>query len=408
MLEFWPKDDIKLSKKTSNPILFDFYNKDIIDVGFFKYASYFNQSAYALANHVLNEDNCNSKLDMWFYPIGFLYRHSLELLLKAIGFKHFVTLDEKKEFITKGFHKLNVLLESLEFLQSVIPKEHIEWLSKFFIEIDKYDSESDSFRYPFSMKYRKTWFYKELEPVSLFKEQTHIDLIKFANKFGTAFNILKNAYNNNHIYPKLKYNTILFEGGGSYHTQCVVGYRYNKFSFYPFVTSYTECANYLFENYKKSKKEFNIVPMMYLFRNALELSLKRLLYEESCFRGEKALILMNKHKHSVYSLWHKLRDNVEEHGQPKEGDETLINVDNYIKMFHDLDPQADKFRYPTNKSLEFHFKKDQKYDLVNLNRLNNDILRFLDGVNAMIGVHNEWEADMEYEYRGTENYNDYY
>ena len=74
--------------------------------------------------------------------------------------------------------------------------EEVEWLKKYFDDLSKMDRESDSFRYPFHIVWELDEWELEGKFVikRIFNEQTHIDLIKFANKFEAAYEIIKKWY----------------------------------------------------------------------------------------------------------------------------------------------------------------------------------------------------------------------
>ena len=84
------------------------------------------------------------------------------------------------------------------------------------------------------------------------------------------------------------------EKGGNYYAQSVVGYKDNKEKFYPYTKAYLETANYLKDWMKKKVDsgenncdEYLFLPMCYLYRNCVELSLKTIWFEEieEDFRG---------------------------------------------------------------------------------------------------------------------------
>ena len=86
MEQNWPNDH-------SNFMQLGDVNENIITISgnsnlqeeFFSYALKFKKSSYLIANYVLKEPDI-SKLDNYFFSLAYLYRHSLELILKAIGF----------------------------------------------------------------------------------------------------------------------------------------------------------------------------------------------------------------------------------------------------------------------------------------------------------------------------------
>lgn len=50
---------------------------------------------------------------------------------------------------------------------------------------------------------------------------------------------------------------------------------------------------------------------------------------------------------------------------------------------------SDKFRYPTNKHLDLHFRDKKKFQIDNVNQFFGDLTSFLSAVNTMMSIHNE-------------------
>ena len=96
-----------------------------------------------------------------------------------------------------------------------------------------------------------------------------------------------------------------------------------------------------------------------------------------------------------------------EHANPSEGDTTLKDAELYIKQINDFEGASDKFRYPVDKWLKYHFKNPKYFDVEHINLFFNEILSFLNSVNSMMSSHNEIQAEMESEY-SSEMMSDYY
>ena len=117
----------------------------------FDYAEYFFEAAHKITEFILYSEHPDiGKLDTYFFSIAFLYRHCMELGLKAIGFQIIQDRDGRKEFIKDTRHNLSVILSVIEGMNySTRPEEEMEWLRKYFADLSQKDRESDSFRYPF-------------------------------------------------------------------------------------------------------------------------------------------------------------------------------------------------------------------------------------------------------------------
>lgn len=331
-------------------------------------------------------------------------------------------MDDRKFFVKDTFHNLSSVLDVITpYIDSFINGDiaAYNWLVSLFDDMSLIDKESDSFRYPFGIT-----VVKDDDPFSekpkqyaikpFIEKQTHIDLVAFANKMEIAFDIL-NSYYFESVQIKdyyKKYRPILLEEGGSYYGQSVLGYSYSRNRFSPFVESYTESAKCLldFVADNKSEKETLLFPICYLYRNAIELALKEILFEESSYDYQSALRKISKSKHKILGLWNSIKGDIGRHANAPENDSNLNNAEKYINQLNDFDSAADKFRYPTNKYLELHFKKAKKLDINNVAEFFGQLAYFLQGVCLMMSHQNDMQAEMEAEYReeSDDYYSDYY
>ncbi len=392
------KSKLKVNLSCSEPL----------DKAFYNYAIKYKTSASLLVDYLINGNDIRA-LDSYFFPLAFLYRHSIELVLKSICFKHIKDSKKGIEFLRKTFHNLGELFEMVKQLEVSILSDDadgIEWITNYFKSINEIDKESDSFRYPFSINFDREY---SIKPI--FNKQTHINLVAFANKMEVAYELLCDIYNSTFgsITDYIDLEPIFLEEGGHYHDQSVLGYKYSAYKFYLFTTAYTESADFLFKQIEKEEEnvESLFLPMCYLFRNALELSLKETLVEECSYTFQEAIAHVHDKKHKVMGLWNLIKDEICEHANAPEGDSTTKDAGLYIKQINDFDGESDKFRYPVNKYLTYHFKNPKYLDVKHINLFFGEILSFLSGVNAMMSSHNEIKAEIEAEYR-SEMMTDYY
>lgn len=377
------------------------------------YAEKFKLSAYKLTEYLLKSANI-SKLDNYFFAVAYLFRHSIELILKAIAFKYIINIEDRGEFLKRTKHNLHkLLLEIRPYVESDIKvdEDSFCWLLELFRDINNIDRESDSFRYPFGISTKKDWLGNKIYSIKpVFTEQTHIDLVKFGNKMIIAYKLLdslyKECYGKYKIDQKIK--PVFLEEGGSYYGQSVVGYKYNSKEYYPYVIAYTNSAKYLYEliSNDDNLKDGLFIPMCYLYRNAVEIALKEILFEECSFELQEALKLMNNKKHKVLGLWNLIKDEIKKHANPPKGDKTSENASKYIHQLNSIDGGGDIFRYPFSKGLNIYFKKKRKFDVDNVNNFFEELLSFFSTINGMMSKNNEimaeikaeWEAEMSSNY----------
>lgn len=100
----------------------------------FQYAEKFFMAAHKITEHLLYAEHPDIwKLDTYFFAIAFLYRHCLELGLKAVGFQYITDLDNRKNFVHDTRHNLSDILNIvLEQSGDIRPREEFEWLRTYF------------------------------------------------------------------------------------------------------------------------------------------------------------------------------------------------------------------------------------------------------------------------------------
>lgn len=350
------------------------------------------------------------KLDTYFFSIAFLYRHCMELGLKAIGFQFIDDKEERKNFIKDTRHNLSMILSAIvEKASSKRPDEEMEWLKNYFDDLSQKDKDSDSFRYPFHIVWEQgDWEYEGRFVIKkIFNEQTHIDLIKFANKFEAAYEIVRNWYNNdgaNAIEWK-EVSPVFIENGGYYYAQSVVGYKYRRKDFYPYTKAYLETANYL-KWYMKNEidsgncgsNKYLFLPMCYLYRNCVELSLKTIWFEETSENFQTKCKLMLDNKHSIAGMWKKIKPYVLEYTKDTDDSEYVEVIENYCMQVHTIDGDANKFRYPMSNNMQVYFSKNKRFDFVEMGDFFEALNNILDGIDSALNDMNEIRAEMEAEY----------
>ncbi|WP_018306006.1 hypothetical protein [Desulfitobacterium hafniense] len=412
-------EEIAAWDKCSKYIIKIIAPKDIC-VAFHQYASDFYNAAHTIASFLLETNLADiSKLDTYFFSLAFLYRHSIELNLKAIAFQTIITSNDRSNFVRDTFHNLEEILSELEGVSpSPRPNKEMDWLRKYFSDISKMDKESDSFRYPFHI-IREDWFESRRFTIKrIFEKQTHIDLVKFANKFEAAYEILDKWYMKSQDAASewKELAPVFIEEGGLYYGQAVVGYAYRRDDFYPYTFAYLETAGYLRQymkeqidlgNYDKVSGLF--LPMCYLYRNCVELNLKTIWFEETGENLQKRCKIMMDRKHSIIGMWNIIKQYVEVCANTSNDTEYIKILENYCRQLHEVDSSSSKFRYPVQKNMEPHFKENRRFDFMHTGIFLEALNNALDGISTTLDVMNEYKAEMEYEYRSEMQANcDYY
>ena len=97
---------------------------------FYDYSENFHDAAHRIAVYLLETDHPSiAELDTYFFSLAFLYRHSIELILKAISFQTILTVENRVIFAKDTFHDLEKILGEI-ISQKKCPRTEaeIKWL----------------------------------------------------------------------------------------------------------------------------------------------------------------------------------------------------------------------------------------------------------------------------------------
>ncbi len=407
-MDNWPRENPDFYKiNCSREERIKLISNGLLEEEFYKYANNFRESAHIITQDALDSQRI-SVLDINFFGLAFLYRHSIELILKGIGFKYILDTNGRKKFIKETFHNLYDITNYISrYIDEFISydRDAYEWVLEIFRDMNCIDKESDSFRYPFGIvKERKQYYFHEKEEYQtklFFPEQTHINLFAFASKMEIIFSILDSYYNGEKIITNeyKQYSSAFLETGGEYYCQSVIGYKYNGGDFHCNVKSYKNCADIILKSINKddSLKARLFMPFCYLYRNSIELIMKQILFEESSYNIQEALEIMSDCKHKLYATWKAVKKDVILHSGKSDTDETLILVEKYIIKINEFDGKAARFRYPIDKDLNLYYRREKFVDFDNVRDFFEDVFTFFDCVCNMMSVQNEQQRVIEYE-----------
>lgn len=398
----WIRQDISFTsydKKSDDKIVL--FNSTEPSDEFLIYSNYYFKAGELITKHLVNDicTQCDiSKLDTWFFAVTYLFRQSLELLLKSTLLKYNVNLSD---VISDMRHDLAIGIDLLEkhLDDATKTNNNYIWLQEYFKNISEIDKESDMFRYPFNNKMK-----------AFFKEQKHYDYISIYKNVDRARTTLFKLINKSidTYIPEFNYEPTLLIEGGDYYQQAVIGYKFSQQDFYHYIKAYSESANHLLYLMNTDTKNLDLfLPMCYLFRNSIELELKNI-YILHC-NLNKLNYDLAKYKHKILKLWITTRPTIDKYSNAPKNDNTLNDCSVYIQKLNNWDGCSSKFRYPINKSGDYFFKRETRYNFRNVANCFNDINRFFSCVHGQLDYYHEIMMDIEKEYRSCIEYDyDYY
>ena len=321
---------------------------------------------YALSREILNNQDDNIKLDCWFLAAVYLIRHSLELGLKALHCR----VQPSKRNVQKIFKECGHNLTSLfdKYVASQEPYltfDEQEWLAAFFISLESVDPKSDTFRFPFD---------------SAFLDQ-------FRNKFLNSYGVVQNMFQfDDRLVPQF------FVWGKDGWGNCYLWQPWDDPGFYPKLTGFLGAADYLFHRCDNISLKNRMFPILFLLRNALELSIKQLFFA----RVEYFASCRARHKsHRLFrDLWKNVKPFLSRYAQDTSQDLSYLEiVEKNLREVAQIDPNGDAFRYPTSYSLEYLID-NVTIDLKNAYEHMLSLINFFEGCDSMLCNVAQYEAEI--------------
>lgn len=334
----------------------------------------------------------NVKSDMWFLTGIFLVRHSLELGLKALSCRVFSRKRDIENAFEECCHDVSMLYKKYTNtrLEKYLTDEEEEWLTKYLDSLEEVDKKSDMFRFPFEDEFLSKYRDKFLNNVDI------------ANNLLQCFALVKKCIEKGIVLKedefdsKLKPEFFVFASHGI--GNCYLWQRISDEGFHVKVTGYSEVIDYVYQN-QNITNEDKLYPLIFMFRNTIELCLKRLFY--SRVDNGVPLKVFNSKRKSHYikkDLWKNVKPVIVKYANDSGEDLTTIDiVESLLDEINTLDKNGDNFRYPTSYSLEYRFD-DKILDIINVYAYLKAIINFLDSCDSMLDAIADYENEMRAEY----------
>ncbi len=359
------------------------YYEDLINLS----KEYFN-SAYIIATEICSDKyNSNVKFDMWSLPSLYLFRQSIELLLKggiAMNESCNPTLQSIFQISKHNLYKLYIELNKYTNKSNLSVIEN-EWLLKYLTDIENIDSSSDLFRYPFSYELLLEYSDNFLDVYNMWNRLIQCYSLLYNKIFGIYY--LDNNFNFNE-------EPLFFSFAKHGIGYCSLWEPTFGDGFHKQIVGYSEAGDFLFKNIKESNF-YCIYPLIFLYRNAIELTLKRLLLSQTEICVNKRKIITIKNSHNLKKdLWKNIKPMLSYYAEIQNFDLIQLEIaETYIESLNEIDKNSDTFRYPFTKSFEYKFN-NKKLDIENVHSYLKSIFSFLDACGSMMSDISEYENDM--------------
>ena len=352
----------------------------------------FYECGYKTFEEVIGSGDDNVKSDMWFLTGIFLVRHSLELGLKALLCRVLSRKRDIEDAFEECCHDVSMLFHKYtdKGLEKYLTDEEEEWLVKYLYSLEEVDKKSDMFRFPF-----------EDEFLSKYRDK-FLDNVDVANNLLQCFALIKKCIERGIVLKEdefdseLKPEFFVFASHGF--GNCYLWQRISDKGFYVKVTGYSEVIDYIYQN-QDITNEDKLYPLIFMFRNTIELCLKRLFYSR-VDNGVPLKVFNSKRKSHLIKkdLWKNVKPVIVKYANDSSEDLTTIDiVEGLLDEINALDKSGDNFRYPTSYSLEYRFD-DKKLDISNVYKYLKAIINFLDSCDSMLDELADYENEMCAEY----------
>ena len=183
----------------------------------------------------------------------------------------------------------------------------------------------------------------------------------------------------------------LFTGADDWwHNACV---NWGHFNWDLYAMGYKSAADALVDDamISGSKLDTHVFPIVFLYRQYLELRLKELVASGRSLVDRPQT---KKLDHKLEPLWSELRGIIEE-VWPDDGPEDLDAIQDYIAQFCSVDPTSTAFRYPSAKNGSPSLPGVRLINLRQLRLVMASVSQLLEGVSAAIDVYLGYKRDME-------------
>lgn len=349
----------------------------------------FYECGYKTFKEVIDSGHDNVKSDMWFLTGIFLVRHSLELGLKALLCRVLPRKREIEDAFEECCHDVSMLLKKYSDtgIEKFLANEEEEWLTKYLDSLEEVDKKSDMFRFPF-----------EDDFLSKYRDK-FLDNVDVANNLLQGFALVKKCIEKGIVHKEDEFDSTLkpefFVFASHGFGNCYLWQRISDEGFHVKVTGYNEVIDFIYQNQMISNKD-KLYPLVFMFRNTIELCLKRLFY--SRVDNGVPLKVFNAKRRSHYikkDLWKNVKPVIVKYAN--DSGEDLMTVDIVERLLDEinaLDKNGDNFRYPTSYSLEYRFD-DKIIDISNVYTYLKAIINFLDGCDSMLDAIADYESEMK-------------
>lgn len=338
----------------------------------------------------------NTKTDAWFLTGIYLVRQGIELGIKALICRSSIKNTGIQDAFKTYCHDLYGLFDKYSSIseEEYLSANEKQWLVKYLESLESIDEKSDMFRFPFDDQFLSQY------------QNMFLDVIAVANNLLQAFALVKKCIERGYVdvedefCDSLEPEFFVFANHGI--GNCYLWQSINDNGFYAKVKGYADVIDYIY-CCEEISRECKLYPLVFMFRNLIELCLKRIFYSRINHGVSEHDFNSKKKSHQIKKdLWKCVKPVIlyyaEATSQPLE---ELDIVESQLFFLDQLDKHGDSFRYPTTYSLEYKIN-DKKFDMSNIYIYLKSIVNFFEGCDAWLDDIADYEIE-EYTQNWYEN-----
>lgn len=357
-----------------------------IEEDYAQLADNYFQCGYKTYSNIVENGHNNTKSDMWILPSIYMLRQSIELFIKALLCRSIKSKNESQKIFIKCKHNVyKCFKEYMKTDENYLDRIEEKWMESYLMSIEEIDSKSDLFRFRFSNDFMSQYGNKFLNIADIGNNLLQCcSLLKKCIDKGSNSPIIKFDKNKKSEFLQFANHGI----GNCYLWDCIGGD-----GFYKQITGYNEVAKFLFLECDDLSNEQKSYPLIFLYRNIIELELKRMFYKTIKF-SVTAKEYKKRKSHKLYEeLWKNVKPMIEHYAKEMGQDMSIIdNVENKLKEIDEIDKNGYMFRYPTSYSFEYKFN-DKYIDISNIFIYMQAIVNFLEGCDSIFVEVEEFEVE---------------
>jgi hypothetical protein len=187
-----------------------------------------------------------------------------------------------------------------------------------------------------------------------------------------------------------KGDLLFVDGDDWWHNACV-GWSCEEWHGY--AEGYKRAADLLVQHVAdtQSNQDYLIYPIVFLYRQALEIALKHLLYKGSLLLDRDSGIPK---QHRLVPVWQQCRAIIEEVWPEGPRDE-LDSVGEILHQFDYRDPVSTVFRYPVDTSGRASLPVNERINIRNFSQVANRVFSLVDAAGSGVSEYLQSKWDME-------------